>query len=77
MSAGPARVPRLSKGPAGRREVWVRLKRVDYLRHAVEMLVLVDGVEESRKFVHPADVNGIALAKGAEELEKMLEEPKS
>lgn len=77
MSAGTARVPRLSNGPKGKRETWVRLKRVDYLRQAVELLVLVDGVEESRKVVHAADAGPISLAKAAEELEKMLEEPKS
>lgn len=54
-------------------EVLIRLRRVDYLRVAVEEVTLLAGKEIARRVLHAPDSPGVALGKAYEALERMVE----
>lgn len=66
--------PATAKKPAPKVEKFISLQRVDYLRSSVVEVTLEDGIEVSRRQVHPPDLARVALGRALEALERMVED---
>lgn len=66
--------PATKAKPAPKVEKFIAVQRHDYLTSAVVEVTLEDGIEVARRTLHPPDVARVALAKGLEALEGMVED---
>lgn len=60
--------------PTPKVEKFISLQRKDYLTTSVVEVTLEDGIEVGRRVLHPPDIARVALSKGLEALERMVED---